>query len=169
MQRPTGKSRHRVLDRVHDAVSGLRNVTRRPVADDDRPRALAVSCRHSEQEALQEAFRAAGWELAIADSVTAALARQKKFPVPIILCGRDFPESDWQKTVLMFTGLQERPWVILLSSRCDQNLWEELTAIGGSDILRTPLNAGAVTRSVKSGWQLWRHLRHIHDVTKSEL
>ena len=114
-------------------------------------------------------FRDAGWELAVAGTVSAALARYKKHPLPIILCDREIPGCEWHSAVSTLAGLPGRPLVILLSSRCDQNLWDDVTTNGGSDILRVPLDRYAVEKAVRSGWLLWRHLQRLRQATASRL
>ena len=155
----TGKWRGEGLNKFQAVVTALRRAQPGSIDGGDKPAALAISCDVADRETLQEIFRAAGWRLTIADTVSIGLATQRKHPVPIILFDRRLPEGDWRKTVSALAGLAGNPWVILLSDHCDQNLWDDLTAMGGSDILRTPLNATMATRAIKSGWLVWRHLQ----------
>jgi AmiR/NasT family two-component response regulator len=55
--------------------------------------------------------------------------------------------------------------VILLSARCDNNLWDDLIGFGGSDILRTPLDREDVMRAIRSAWSLWSHLQRLRRAT----
>jgi len=171
MPKTTKESRGRVLDRFQAAVSALRKSARRGrddrIAESDKPEALAILREGPDQAVLRGIFHTAGWELAIADSVSSAFTAQERHPVPIILYDQKFPGCEWHKAVSALASLPGQPWVILLSSRCDQNLWDELTMIGGSDVLRAPLNAQAVIQAVKSGWLLWRHLRQLKRATGS--
>ena len=45
--------------------------------------------------------------------------------------------------------------MILLSPTTDNNLWDELQRLGGSDIQRTPLNRDKMLWAVKRAWFLW--------------
>jgi FixJ family two-component response regulator len=54
-----------------------------------------------------------------------------------------------------------RPHVILLSPNADANLWDELERVGGSDILRTPINRDKMLRAVKRAWLLWRNQQQV--------
>ncbi len=174
-EKPAKNSRRKVLGRFQAVVSALRGSAQRGrtaesrILEKDQPGALAILAEGPDREALRVFFRDAGWELAIAGAVSAALARYKKHPLPIILCDREVPGCEWHKAVSILASLPGRPLVILLSSRCDQNLWDDVTTNGGSDILRVPLDRYAVERAVRSGWLLWRHLQRLRRATASHL
>ena len=161
----TRKTRVRVLGRFQEVVSALRKGGRE--AEHDQPGVLAILHTGAEREKLAAIFRGAGWKLMVVDTVSAAIAAQTKHPVPVILCERNLPEGDWQHSVCILASLPEQPWVILLSSHCDQNLWDNLTAMGGSDLLRTPLDRERVLQAVGSGWRMWRHMRQLRSARES--
>jgi DNA-binding NtrC family response regulator len=118
-------------------------------------------------EMLEETFREAGWDLVVAGTLPSALAEQRSRPFPLVLCEREWTGCDWHKAVAVLSSMPPRPWLILMSGRCDKNLWDELTWLGGSDILRTPLGRDSVIRAIRSGWLLWQHMRELRRVTRS--
>lgn len=135
-------------------------------AREESPRALAIMRPGPDRDTLQAIFRAADWTLTIAESFSCALTSQKANPFPIVLWQSELMDCDWHKTVSVLSGLPPRPWVILLSGHPDKNLWDDLVAFGGSDIVRTPLDPEAVVCAVRSGWFLWRHLEQLRRSTR---
>jgi len=70
---------------------------------------------------------------------------------------RELNPHRWREAVSLFSRLSPRPYVILLSSSSDKNLWDELVRHGGSEILRTPIDGDAFKRAIRSAWSLWRN------------
>jgi hypothetical protein len=124
------------------------------------PGALAIMAEGPGRDALQMVFREAGWKLMIAETSAPALDPRTE-RLPIILYERELNPCHWREAVSLLSGLSPRPYVILLSSRSDKNLWDELVRHGGSDILRTPIDRDTVVRAVKSGWSLWRNQQRL--------
>jgi len=131
---------------------------------DEKPRALAIMRDGPDRQTLQTIFRDAGWELEAADSMPAALVRRRT-PFPMILLERELQDCDWRKGVSVLAALPQQPWVILLSGRCDKNLWDDLIRYGGSDILRVPFVHDSVIHAISSGWSFWRHLQQLRRAT----
>ena len=61
----------------------------------------------------------------------------------------------------VLTKESPRPYVILLSPNVDQNLWDELQRVGGSDILRAPVNREDLLWAVTRAWLLWRGQQNV--------
>jgi len=74
---------------------------------------------------------------------------------------RELNPCHWREAVSLLSRLSPRPYVILLSSSSDKNLWDELVRHGGSEILRTPIDRDAVMRAVNAGWSLWRNQQRL--------
>jgi AmiR/NasT family two-component response regulator len=141
-----------------------RKSERTATVQDENPRALAIMRDGIDRETLQTIFHEEDWELEIAETISAALLRQRT-PFPIVLCERELNDGDWRRAVSVLSGLPQHPWVILVSGRCDKNLWDDLIEFGGSDILRTPFDRDAVLHSIRSGWSFWRHLQQLRRAT----
>ena len=62
----------------------------------------------------------------------------------------------------MLTRELYRPYVILLSPTVDRNDWDELQRVGGSDILRSPVNRDDLIWAVKRAWQFWRSQQKVY-------
>jgi len=74
---------------------------------------------------------------------------------PIIIYDRELSPDHWREIVRTLTKKSPKPYVILLSANTDANLWEELQRVGGSDILRTPVNQDEMLGALKRARQLW--------------
>jgi len=156
----------KVISQFQAIVSGLRAQLKLRSHLDDRvqcPAALAIMAEGPGRDALQRVFREAGWRLAIAESSASAPIE----PPPIILYERELNACHWRQAVSLLSRLSPRPYVILLSSSSDKNLWDELVRHGGSEILRTPVDPDAVVRAVKSGWSLWRNQQRLRLAVES--
>jgi DNA-binding NarL/FixJ family response regulator len=153
----------KVVNQFQAIVSGLRAQLRlrsHRVDSGHCPAALAIMAEGPGRDALQIVFREAGWRLTIAETSAPALDRRTE-PPPIILYERELNPCHWRELVSRLSRLSPRPYVILLSSSFDTNLWDELVRHGGSEILRTPIDPDAVMRAVKSGWSLWRNQQRL--------
>jgi hypothetical protein len=150
----------RVVDELQAIVSRLRrSAPRLSRCGGDRDnclRALAIMAKGPSRDALQAVFLDAGWRLTIVDTSASAFDPRNE-RLPIIFYERELNQSGWRAAVSLLSRLCPRPYVILLSSNRDKNLWDELVRNGGSDILRTPIDRDAVLRAVESGWSLWRN------------
>lgn len=103
---------------------------------------------------IEALSREAGWALTISDMPSASFGDNPDTP-PIVLYDRELSLYDWRETIRALTRSSPRRYVILLSSTCDTNLWDELERLGGSDILRTPTDRESVLRAVRRAWSLW--------------
>jgi len=74
---------------------------------------------------------------------------------PIIIYDRELSPYHWHEIVRAFTKTSPRPYVILLSSNADTNLWDELQRVGGPDILRAPVTRDNMAGALQMAWQLW--------------
>jgi DNA-binding NtrC family response regulator len=153
----------KVVDQVQAVIWGLRRSSRLRSMPDRAVvypalRALAVIGEGPVRETLQVLFRDVGWQLVVADTAAAALARQEKEPLPIILYERELTERGWRQAVSLFSRLSPRPCVVLLSRSSDKNLWDELVRCGGFDLLRTPVDRDAMIRTLRAGWSIWQNL-----------
>jgi len=149
----------KVVNQFQAIVSRLRRSAHRVVSD--RPlSALAIMSEGPGRDALQMVFREAGWKLTIADPSAPSLDPHTEC-LPIILYERELNPCHWREAVSLLSRLSPRPYVILLSSSSDKNLWDELARHGGSEILRTPIDRDAVMRAVNAGWSLWRNQQRL--------
>jgi len=121
---------------------------------------LAVVPEGVDRTVLEAISRDAGWELTFGDALPATGIGFEGLP-PIVLYDCRVPDREWNGTVRMLSRSPSRPCVILISPRCDRNLWDELERAGGSDILRSPIQADEARRAVKRAWLLWQSQRHV--------
>lgn len=74
----------------------------------------------------------------------------------IIIYDLDLSNRSWADDVMALTMRSPRPYLILLSPNTDINLWGELQRVGGSDLLRKPIDPERMIRAIKRGWMIWR-------------
>ncbi len=117
---------------------------------------MAIVAGGVDTAALQSAFQDAGWPLAVADNTTDALMMQMEQRFCVILLQREAAGRDWRPAVRVLSRMAPRPCVLLLSQTPDMNLWEELVRCGGFDVVRVPLDGGAMIRTVRAGWSVWK-------------
>jgi FixJ family two-component response regulator len=123
------------------------------------PRVLALIREGPNLLALRSIFQEAGlaltfWERRLPNRVEIA---------PIVIFDRELSPVHWPDQVRDLANKSPRPYIILLSSSIDTNLWDELQRVGGSDILRTPLDRESLLAAIRRAWQLWRSLRALRD------
>ncbi len=156
----------RVIDEWKALVGGLERLLperrRHPEeAPHKAPRILALVPQGPDRLLLQALSQDAGWALTLSETAPAiAPGRQSDTP-PIIIYDRELSPLHWGEMVRNLSGTSPRPYVILLSPHADTNLWDELQRVGGSDILRTPINRDKTLRAVKRAWLLWRNQQQV--------
>jgi hypothetical protein len=132
--------------------------SRRPA---DVPKALAIIRDGPDREALRTVFGELEWQLTFANSTMWAVTLNHSSANPVVLYERERTQCDWREAVSFLSRLSPRPYVILLSSCYDKNLWDEFVQCGGFEILRTPLDRNSLVLAVASGWRLWRNQRKL--------
>jgi hypothetical protein len=95
------------------------------------------------------------WAVAISVSGSGSDALERGVP-PIIVYDRELSPEHWSDSVRALAKKSPRPYIILLSSTADANLWDELERAGGAEILRTPVDRERLLWALVKGWQLWR-------------
>ena len=84
------------------------------------------------------------------------LAREE---IPVVLCERDAAGVDWKYAVRMLAAAPCRPSVLLLAPPGMQPGWEEVTAVGGYDVITEPVNASSLMQAIRSAQSHWRNRR----------
>ena len=120
------------------------------------PAVLAVAPSTLNRRIAEIVARQEGWRLTVVDSATARAEARA-----IVICERDPGDSLWREAVSRWAQVSPRPHVMLVSRSTDVNLWTEFQRLGGSDILRSPLDPEALVRAVKRGWDLWNGRQQI--------
>ena len=133
------------------------------------PRILAIVPKRANQRLLEAISQEAGWALTLSETPPVISSRRQADVPPIIIYDRDLSPYRWSDVVGILTKTSPRPYVILLSPNADTNLWDELQRVGGSDILRTPVNRDNVLRVVKRAWLLWHNQVHVRSPLPNRL
>jgi hypothetical protein len=122
---------------------------------EDAPRILAIVSRGPNHALLRTISQDFGWELSLSDTPPGIYERRADVP-PIVIYDRELSPYYWRDVFGVLTRQSPRPYVILLSPTTDQNLWDDLQRVGGSDILRSPVNRDNLFRAVRRAWLFWR-------------
>jgi DNA-binding response OmpR family regulator len=90
-------------------------------------------------------------------SATGAEAERllRKLKPQIMLFDRDLAGHHWREFVAAFAAASSGVCIMLLSTVLDDNLWNDLVANGGYDLLRKPLREDEVTRAVRMARSYW--------------
>jgi DNA-binding NtrC family response regulator len=99
------------------------------------------------------------WRFLAAPNLEQAQALLRRTEVPIVLCDQDAPGLDWRRALPALMDAPPRPCVVLLTKSRDCQLWDQVTAAGGYDILRKPLKAEALSGTLKAAFSQWRSAR----------
>lgn len=121
-----------------------------------RPKVLAIVQEGPNQHALQAISEAEDMGVIFSSNCHNDL----DIP-PIVIYERELSPARWSGVIQYFARKWPRPYIILLSSIVDANLWEELQRAGGSDILRTPIDSEDLIAALKRASQLWRSLQRV--------
>ena len=70
----------------------------------------------------------------------------------IMLFDRDIAGQDWREFVACFAAASSGVCIMLLSKVIGDNLWNDLVANGGYEVLRKPLREDELTRAVRMAW-----------------
>jgi DNA-binding NtrC family response regulator len=93
--------------------------------------------------------------LAKATHLEEALARLDQEEIPVVLCDEEV-SADWKSAVHRLAGASCRPSVVVLSAGKPLQLWPEVTAAGGYDIVRKPVPPGMLDHMIRSATVYWR-------------
>jgi hypothetical protein len=80
---------------------------------------------------------------------------------PIVLYDVAAAPATWPERILTLARNSPRPYIILLSSKADPNLWDELQRVGGADILCPPITRERFLEAIAKGRQLRSVQEHL--------
>jgi FixJ family two-component response regulator len=123
---------------------------------EETPRILAILAPGADRSLLQATSQDFGWNLTLSEAPPHNLPKRRAALAPIVLYDRELPPYNWRDVFCVLTKESPRPYAILLSPNVDQNLWDELQRVGGSDILRAPVTREDLLWAVTRAWLLWR-------------
>lgn len=96
------------------------------------------------------------WTVLSAASCGEAWDLLNRYKVPIVICDREFPGTEWRDVIQMMSSAQHLVYAILVSKVADDYLWSEVIRHGGYDLLAAPLRDENLLRAVRLAWAYWR-------------
>jgi DNA-binding NtrC family response regulator len=112
-----------------------------------------------EAEAIAEVAEEFGWRLQIGTRPEEEW--ENGGGLTVVLFDRDFGGGDWRAALRRFKDWPARPHVILISRSSDLNLWDELARVGGSDIVKVPVERESLVWSLHRALVLHRCRREV--------
>jgi FixJ family two-component response regulator len=128
---------------------------------DTEPRIMALVPEGPNRLALEAISEGADWSLTLSESGSNSIASRDSGAPLIIIYDRELSPDHWCDIIRTLARKTPRPYIILLSSNADTNLWDELQRAGGSDILRAPINRDQLIEALAKGRQLWSARQHL--------
>ncbi len=95
------------------------------------------------------------WHVFFANNCEDACRTLEQCNVQVILCDRDVPGKEWREVVRALASTSQHASVILISRVVDRYLWNEVTRLGGYDVLPKPLRENDLFRTVRLAWSYW--------------
>lgn len=118
---------------------------------------LAVSPNKEDLSFLQYMFDDANWKLYQAHTYREAMSQLSRETVPVIICECQLPDGSWKDVLSQTAPLPERPRLIVVSKQADEPLWSEVLALGGFDLLATPLKETEAAYVIGAAWLDWKN------------
>jgi DNA-binding response OmpR family regulator len=117
---------------------------------------LAITQNPSDLVFLQQMFDDAQWILYKAGTYREAMFQLNRDRVHVIICEFQLPDASWKDVLSHLAPWADRPRLIVVSSRPDEQLRSEVLAMGGFGVLRTPLQQVEVAYLIGSAWLDWK-------------
>lgn len=118
---------------------------------------LAVTPIDTDYARLQEILTPNKWVLFRARDLRSAQLqlRTSREPFALVLCECNLCPGTWRELLDQLAGMDEAPFLIVVSRFADERLWAEVLNLGAFDVLAKPFEAGEVTRVLASAWMRW--------------
>lgn len=106
--------------------------------------------------------------LARAASLEEALLRLDHEEIPVVLLDSE-ASGDWRCAVRRLAHTSCRPSVVLLSPGEPMQLWEEVAAVGGYDVVHKSAPPGALDHIIRQATVYWRFRRALDPARRGPL
>jgi DNA-binding NtrC family response regulator len=116
---------------------------------------LLVSPHQADVAALRQILHHCDWDIAPADSVSAARRHLSRHAPAVVLCERDLPDGSWTDILAATSQMERAPLLLVISRHADDALWAEVLNLGGYDVLLKPFEKAEVARVVGMAWRHW--------------
>ena len=118
---------------------------------------LAISQYEKDLAFLQRMFDDASWTLYKAGTYRDGMAELSRDRLHVTLCECQLPDGTWKDVLSHLAAWPERPRLIVISKDADEKLWSEVLAMGGFDVLATPLREAEAAFTIGSAWLDWQN------------
>lgn len=79
--------------------------------------------------------------------------------VPVILCECSLPDGNWRDLLGHIAPIADRPRLIVTSLHAEHDLWLDVLAMGGCDVIPKPFQESEVRRVVELAHREWESAR----------
>lgn len=120
-------------------------------------RVLAICPAEADCVALTNIFSHSKWRLDCLQTCDGGIRFLRENCIPVVICSCDLPAGDWKSVLAEATRQLVPPRVIVASPAGGDELWSEVLAMGGYDVLAEPFYGPEVVRVVSLAWRQWKH------------
>ncbi len=135
---------------LNNLIAAARRKVRASAANVEAPRVLVFG------KSGAAPTQSTAWSVCTADTLAEARKLAADYEIAVALCDRDAPGIEWRRAVQELAHTQSHPCVVLLTGTEDWELWEQVTAAGGYDVVRKPVSAETLSRVIGAGISHWR-------------
>ena len=118
---------------------------------------LTVSRLSADLVRLREILAQGSWKLHEVSDCCEAWALLRNESVPVLLCGCDHADGNWEDLLRATARQPDPPNLIVFSRLADEYLWARVLNIGGFDVLVTPFEPEEVLRVTFAAWSRWEY------------
>ena len=116
---------------------------------------LAISQHEQDLAFLQYMFDDANWTLYTARTYREGMIELSRDRFHVTLCECNLLDGTWKDVLSHLAPWPERPRLIVISKWANERLWAEVLAMGGFDVLATPLKETEAAYAIGSAWLDW--------------
>lgn len=120
-------------------------------------RVLAICSSEADCVALANIFSHSKWRLDCVQTSESGIQFLRENDVPVVICSCDLPADAWKRVLAEASSQPVPPRVIVASPEGGDELWSEVLALGGYDLLAEPFYGPEVVRVVSLAWRQWKH------------
>ena len=110
---------------------------------------VALLANKRDRDTLLQIAARKRWTVHFRDTCGEAWQLLQQHQIPIVLCDRELPGTEWRDVIHMMVSPPHFVYAILVSRVVDDYLWNEVIRHGGHDLLATPFLEEELLRTIR--------------------